>query len=98
MINFKEIADFIAAEIKGCKFVGIADDGETFIEFEHEIENLKLYAAHLIKEKFSNVSKVTFIERLNIQKAKEMVDELNALLEQEENEETPTDLLQIEKF
>ncbi|KKL15117.1 hypothetical protein LCGC14_2508810 [marine sediment metagenome] len=42
MINFKEIADFIAAEIKGCKFVGIADDGETFVEFEHDIENLKL--------------------------------------------------------
>jgi len=98
MINFKEIADFIAAEIKGCKFVGIADDGETFVEFEHDIENLKLYAAHQIKEKFSNVSKVTFIERLNIQKAKEMVDELNALLTEDEDKEKQGNLLQIEKF
>ncbi len=98
MINFKEIAEFIAAEIKGCKFVGIADDGETFIEFEHEIENLKLYAAHQIKEKFSSVSKVTFVERLNVQKAKEMVDELNTLLEQDVSKESPSDLLQIEKF
>lgn len=98
MVNFKEIADFIVAEIAGCKFVGIADDGEVFVEFDHENEDFKLQAAHKIREKFSNISKVSFVERLNIQKAKEMVDELNSLLEQEEGEGAQNNLLQIEKF
>ena len=98
MINFKEIADFIVAKIKGCKFVGITDDGEVFVEFEHEIENLKLHAVQQIKEKFSNVSKVTFVEKLNIKKAKEMVDDLNRLLEQGVSEEEQSSLLKIGKF
>jgi len=82
MIDFKKIAEFIEITIVGCKFVGMADDGELFIEFDHQDDSLKLNAAELLRSEFSEVAKVTFMEKVNIKQAKEMVDELNKLMEE----------------
>lgn len=98
MIDFKKIAEFIEHTIVGCKFVGMADDGELFIEFEHKDDSLKLNAAELLQSEFSEVTKVSFVERVNVKKAKEMVDQLNKFLEDLDKKEKTKDLLDIGTF
>lgn len=98
MVDFKKIAEFIENTIVGCAFVGMADDGELFIEFEHDDDSLKLNAAELLQSEFSEVTKVSFVERVNVKKAKEMVEQLNKFLEELEKKEKPKDLLDIGTF
>ena len=79
-VGYKEIGEFIENTIVGCKFVGISSDGELFIEFEHDDGSLKLSAAELLRSEFEEVTRVTFVERVNLEQAKKMVGELNMLL------------------
>jgi hypothetical protein len=86
-VNYKEIGDFIGNTIVGCKFVGISSDRELFVEFDHDDFSLRLNAAELLQAEFPEIGRVTFIERVNIKQAKEMVDELNKFLEDLEKKE-----------
>ena len=56
--HLKNINSFIKNTIAGCKFVGMGDDGELFIQFEHQDDPLKLNAAELLRSEFSEVKKV----------------------------------------
>ena len=95
-INYKEIGEFIENTVAGCKFVGISSDGELFIEFEHDDDSLKLNAAEVLRSEFPEVTRVAFVERVNITQAKKMVDELNKFLGDSEKKEKG--LLDIGKF
>lgn len=94
--NYKEIAEFIQERITGCKFVGIAEDGELFIAFFHNDVDLMSAALQVLKEQFPapKVTKITIVEQLDVQKAKELIDELNAFLAKETN----PNLLDIGEF
>ena len=96
-IDIKKFGDFITNTIVGCRFVGFSSDQELFIEFEYEEDDdLKLNAALLLQSEFDEVKKVIIVERVNVNKAKAMVDDLNKMLR--ETEEKPKQLLDIESF
>ncbi len=95
--HLKNINNFIENTIVGCTFVGMGDDGELFIKFEHQDDSLKLNAAELLQSEFSEIKKVTFVEMVNVAQAKQMMDELNQLLRELEGEK-PKQLLNIESF
>ncbi len=96
--DFKKISTFIENTIVGCKFVGTSSDRELFVEFEHDDEVLKLNAAELLRIEFPEIDKVIFVERPNIPQLKQMVDDLNKLLNDPEEKKKPTKLLDIESF
>ncbi len=94
--DIKKFGDFITNTIVGCRFVGFSSDQELFIEFDYEDDALKLNAAQLLQAKFAEVKKVIIVERVDIGRAKKMVDDLNKMLQ--ETEEKPKKLLDIESF
>lgn len=94
MIDCKKIGTFIEDTIVGCRFVGISSDNEVFIEFEHDDESLQISAAELLRSEFPELSKVILVGRVNIKQAKETVDQLNQLLQ----EEKPNSRLDIGSF
>jgi len=96
--DLKKFGDFITNTIVGCRFVGFSSDQELFIEFDYEDDALKLNAAQLLQVEFSEVKKVIFVERVDINQAKKMVDDLNKLLRETEEKEKPKTLLDIESF
>lgn len=101
MINIKKYGDFITNTIVGCKFVGLSSDKELFIEFEYENDSLKLNAIELLQMEFSEIKKVVIVEKININKAKKMVDNLNEILrklKEEEQEKKSSNLLNITNF
>ena len=86
MVDFREIAEFIRAEVPGCKFVGITDDHEVFIEFRDTTPELEISGAQIVKEKFPHISKITIVVKPSIEQVKKMVDDLNGFLEETEKE------------
>lgn len=83
MVDVKELGEFINDKIMGCKFVGLSSDGEVFVEFEHADGDLELAAAHTIRKKFPDTTKVTVVVKPSISTVKKMVDELNDYLEED---------------
>ncbi len=94
--DIKKFGDFITNTIVGCRFVGFSSEQELFIEFDYDDDALKLNAAQLLQAKFAEVKKVIIVERVDIARAKKMVDDLNKMLQ--ETEEKPKKLLDIESF
>lgn len=93
----QRIGEFIRENLEGCSFVGISDEGELFIAFDHAEQDKISRDTAEIKKEFPEVSQVLIVEKLDINSAKKMIDELNTLLEKENEESDPT-LLNIEKF
>jgi len=97
--NYKEIAEFIQGTLSGlfgCKFVGIAEDGELFVAFAHDnIESTKA-AIYILKEHFPppKVTKITIVEQLDVQKATELIKELNEFIDKKKD----PNLLDIGEF
>ena len=96
MTDLKKFGDFITSTIAGCKFVGFSSDQELFIEFEYEDDALKLNAAELLQMEFTEIKKVTIVERVNVELATKMIEDLNRALEEPELPKEP--LLKIESF
>lgn len=94
--NFKEIAEYIKEHLTGCKFVGISDENEVFVEFEYEDLEMQNGAALRIKREFPYVSRVTVVIKPSIESVKQMVEDLNNYLEGEEPKKD--DLLDIGNF
>ena len=90
--NFKEVAEYITEHLTGCKFVGIADDNEVFIEFEYEDLEMQNGAALRIKREFSYITRVTIVVKPSIESVKQMVDDLNDYLEEKPKEENLLDI------
>ena len=79
---YKILAEYIQENIPGCSFVGIEENtGELFVSFNHENDEKKVEATKHLLEKFDEVKKIAIVERVDIKKATEMVNELNKLLE-----------------
>ncbi len=97
MTDIKKYGEFIVNTIVGCKFVGYSSDQELFIEYEHDYDDLKLSTAQLLQAEFPEIKQVTIVERVNIAKAKQMIDDLNKALK-EEQPEKPKQLLDIGDF
>lgn len=95
-MSFKEVAEFISENIMGCKFVGISNENEVFVTFDHDDLDLELAAARYIRRKFSYVSKVTTVVKPSIGEVTKMVDELNKLLDDSPSDKN--DLLDIGSF
>ncbi len=93
--NFKEVAEYIREHLTGCKFIGISDDNEVFVEFEYEDIEMQNGAALRIKREFSYITKVTVVVKPSIESVKEMVDALNDYLEEKPKKD---DLLDIGSF
>lgn len=93
--NFKEVAEYINEHLTGCKFVGISDDNEVFVEFEYEDLEMQNGAALRIKREFSYITRVTVIVKPSIESVKQMIDDLNNYLEEKPKKDN---LLDIESF
>ncbi len=94
--DFKEIVDYIQSHLTGCKFVGISSDDEVFVEFEYDDIDMQNGAALRIKREFPYISRVTIVVKPSIVKVKQMVDDLNQVLE--DNKPKKGNLLGIEEF
>ncbi len=94
--DIKKFGDFITNTVAGCRFVGFSSDRELFIEFDYDDEELKLNAALLLQDEFDEVKKVIIVERVDINQAKQMVDDLNKTLR--EGPKKPKQLMDIENF
>jgi len=78
---YKILAEYIQENIPGCSFVGIEENtGELFIAFNHEDDVRKVKTTKHLLKKFDEVKKIVIVERLDIRKATEMVNELNEIL------------------
>ena len=97
----KRIAEFIEAQIMGCRFVGIGDDGEVFVSFEHDDEGLAREAIRALRVEFSEVTRVTTVHSVSLEEVTQLVEGLNKAiedLEEEERGESKPNLLDIGKF
>lgn len=92
MVNFKEISEFIKANIMGCKFVGISSDNEVFVEFDHEDSDLESAAIKRIRDEFDYITKVTVVVRPSIEQIKQMVDGLNEVLDDKQPKKNLLDI------
>lgn len=80
--SFKEIVEFINEYIDGCSFVGISSDNEVFIRFDRESPDRESAAGTAIQTRFPHVEKVIVVIQPSIGQVKQMVDDLNKLLEE----------------
>lgn len=94
---YQRANEFIQKHIKGCNFVGVTDDGELLISYDSWRNDNEICSdASYMIESLDEILKVTIVERLDITKAKEMIIDLNKMLESEEKPASP--LLNIGKF
>jgi hypothetical protein len=93
--SFKEIAEFINEYIDGCSFVGISSDNEVFIRFDRESPDRESAAGMAIQTRFPHVEKVIVVIQPSIGQVKQMVDDLNNVLE---DSPAKKDLLDIGSF
>jgi hypothetical protein len=93
--SFKEIAEFIKEYIDGCSFVGISSDNEVFIRFDRESPDRESAAGTAIQTRFPHVEKVIVVIQPSIGQVKQMVDDLNNVLE---DSPAKKDLLDIGSF
>ncbi len=89
----QEIGSFIIDHLPGCKFVGLADDGEVFIRFDTADLMSQYEQMGLLRKEFPKITRVSTVVEAPIAQVKEMVDQLNELLEEPSRE-----LLDIEEF
>lgn len=97
----KRIAEFLKAETMGCKFVGIGDDGEVFVSFDHEDDGLAVQVIKKLRAEFPEITRVTTVHSVSLEEVTELVEGLNNALENLEREEqaaSKPDLLDIGKF
>lgn len=92
----KEIAEFVKANILGCKFVGISSEQEVFLEFDHDDFDLENAAAARLRQAFPIITRITSVVRPNTQQLTEMVASLNEFLGEEKS--PSTNLLTIQNF
>ncbi len=94
---YLRISEFINANVEGCSFVGVTDDGEVLVAFSNSVDTERVgVGALLIRDSFEELNKVTIVEKLDITQAKEMITDLNKMLETKEKPAGP--LLNIGKF
>ena len=79
----KEVGEHIRTNILGCKFVGLGDDCEAFISFEHNDDTLARAAIDNIKKEFPDVPKITIVEHVSISDLTKLVDALNSIVEED---------------
>ena len=82
----QELGIWIEDNLMGCKFVGVASDGEIFLKFENNDNNLQSSQIKYLREQFPKISKITTVLEPSITQVKKMVDELNTVLEKEEKD------------
>ncbi len=96
MESYKEITEFIDANIPGCHFVGIAEDDEVFIEYDDICSDSEFFEIReMLKTKFPYIKKVITVAKPSLQEAEEMLEGLNKYLENMEESRKPK-LLDIE--
>lgn len=81
MENFREIGEYIRAHFPGCKFVGISNENEVFVEFENDDLDIHMGTAKRLRELFPYIAKVTVVVKPSLAQVKQMVDELNQFLD-----------------
>ena len=97
--DYKLIAAYIQANLHDCSFVGISDDKELFVAFSTDDEAWIKEACGRVAGNYPDkVSKVTVVEKLDVKKATEMIEDLNKLLEEEGTSPSSSDLLTIGRF
>ncbi len=89
----QELGSFIVDFLPGCKFVGVADDGEVFIRFDMVDPLTQYEQMKLLRKEFPEITHIGTVTEPSIAQVKDMVDQLNSLLEPP----SPT-LLDIEEF
>jgi len=96
MVDPKKYAEFIEQNISGCRFVGISDDMEMFISFDHEDPELELGAAKNLRKQFPEISKIITVVQPNIKQMQMLVDALNDMVQGKDQPQKP--LMDIEEF
>lgn len=106
MINPITIAEWIKENSAiNFKLAGVSDDGEIFIEsndaeYFYSDKGAKQEAAlsEALRQKFSNIKKVTFVVKPSIKQLEEVLQGLNKLVELETSKAPKRNLLDIEEF
>lgn len=96
MVDPKKYAEFIEQNISGCRFVGISDDMEMFVSFDHEDPELELGAAKNLRKQFPEISKVIAVVQPNIKQMQILVDALNGIAQNKNQPQKP--LMDIGEF
>jgi len=97
--NYKFVHAYIEANFPECKFIGLSDYGELFIELTIQDESRIQEICGFIRGNFkAEVSKITLVEKLDIETAETMIEELNKLMEENTSPPPPKDLLKIGRF
>jgi len=97
VVDIKEIAEYVKANVPGCKFVGLSDENEIFLELEEGNPELEAKIGRQVGGAFENCTKVTFVIKPSMESIQHMVDELNKVLD-EEPKPKKDDLLDIGSF
>lgn len=101
-MNLKTIAEFINQNVPACKFVGLSNDGEVFVEFEHSNSEYMNDAKVQIQKAFPELTNVVAVVKPSIAQLTRMVEDLNALIEEVPKETSPENktapLLEIGEF
>jgi hypothetical protein len=92
----QELGEWVDANLTGCSFVGVANDGEVFLRFDNEDASLQSSQSEHLRKRFPDIPKVTVVVQPSLEQVKQMVDDLNELLKQKE--EPKPDLLDLEDF
>jgi hypothetical protein len=92
---YKVLAEYIQEHLVGCRFVGIEENtGELFVSFDDGAnDHTKAKVTEHLLDKFDEVKQVIIVERVDIKKATQMVEDLNKMLAEDK-----PDLLDIGKF
>jgi len=92
---YKVLAEYIQEQLTGCRFVGIEENtGELFVSFKSDVvDQERAKATQHLLDKFDEVKKIIIVERVDIKKATQMVEDLNKLLAEDK-----PDLLDIGDF
>lgn len=90
MTTLEGISAFLREKIAACKFVGLSEQGELFVEFEHNNPQYMQEAKDKIQAAFPDeVKSVVAVVKPSIEQITQMIDDLNGLLEERPEKAPP---------
>jgi hypothetical protein len=98
MLDLREIGTYIQEEHPSCRFVGISDEDEVFLEFTELTPEQEEKVFKSLKKQFPEISSVITVVKPSLKQLQEMVDNLNDLIENSEKTEPQKPLLDLERF
>lgn len=95
----KRLGEFVGDNLLGCTFIGIGNDKEVFVSFDHDDKVRQTTAKDEIRNQFGDeIGEITTIVAVSMAELQTLVDGLNKTVEEMVKEEQKNDLLDIGDF